>query len=567
MTSHPDYSHDTPMSKYADLEKTAANYSALTPIGLLQRSAHIYPDKPAVIDDDGQISYKALYRRCCQLGHALSRRGVAAGDTVAVLCPNSHEMLEAHYGIPMAGAVIVPINIRLDAATLAFILTHSEACALIYDTQWETLVQEALEQPDSPWLSSLLCVAVERDGGEHQGHAKLSYQALLEEGSADTGWRRPADEWDPISLNYTSGTTGNPKGAVYHHRGAYLAALSNAMAFDMNAGTTYLWTLPMFHCNGWGYVWAITAVGGTHVCLREIDPQQIYQRIETHGVTHLCGAPVVMNILLEDLGQRQQVLSHPTRFALGGAAPPSRVIRQADAIGFQITHLYGLTETFGPSALCVEQPAWQALSDEQRVFKMSRQGVATLGLDDISVLDMDTGEPVPADGSTLGEICVRGNTVMKGYLKNPAATAGAFAGGWFHTVDLAVTHPDGYVEVRDRAKDVIISGGENISSLEVEEVLYRHPEIREAAVVAMADDKWGEVPCAFIDPADHSALQAADVITFCRDHMANFKAPRKVVFGALPKTVTGKVRKNILRDRLIEDASRTEATPRDIDSR
>lgn len=567
MTSYADRRHDTAMDKYAKLDKSAANHTALTPIGLLKRSAYIYPDKPAVIDDDGELTYQAFYNRSCQLGDALRQRGVVPGDSVAVLCPNSHEMLEAHYGIPMAGAVIVPINIRLDAATLAFILTHSEACALIYDTQWESLVNEALEQLDSPLLSSLLRVAVERDAGQHQGVAELSYEALLDEGTADASWRRPTDEWDPISLNYTSGTTGNPKGAVYHHRGAYLAALSNAMAFDMNADTTYLWTLPMFHCNGWGYVWAITAVGGTHVCLREIDPQQIYQRIETYGVTHLCGAPVVMNIVLEDLGRRQQVLSRPTRFALGGAAPPSSVIRQADAIGFQITHLYGLTETFGPSALCVAQPAWQALPDDQRALKMARQGVATLGLDDISVRDMDSGEPVPADGSTVGEICVRGNTVMKGYLKNPAATAGAFAGGWFHTVDLAVTHPDGYVEVRDRAKDVIISGGENISSLEVEEVLYRHPEIREAAVIAMADEKWGEVPCAFVDLAEQSTLQAAEIIAFCRDRMAHFKAPRNVVFGELPKTVTGKVRKNILRDRLVENESLKEVPPRGSASR
>ena len=535
------------MNKYKNLNKTTANYSPLTPLTLLQRSARVYPNKLAVIDDDMNLSYRELYARCRQMASALSRRGIETGDTVAILCPNSHEMLEAHYSVPMSGAVLNAINIRLDAGALSFILAHGEARVLFYDTQWEEQVRAAVAELE---VNPLL-VAIDSKAGKSQGLAELDYEALLQEGDADAGWQHATDEWDAISLNYTSGTTGNPKGVVYHHRGAYLAAMTNAMAFDMTAETVYLWTLPMFHCNGWAYTWAITAVGGTHVCLREVDSQEIYRRIEDYGVTHMCGAPVVVNLLIQELGRASLTLSRPAQFALGGAAPPSSVIRKAEEIGFQIKHLYGLTETFGPSTLCVPQPEWQQLPLEERALKMSRQGVSTQGLDEVAVLDMVSGEAVPADGKAMGEICIRGNTVMKGYLKNEEATEKAFSDGWFHTGDLAVMHPDHYVEIRDRAKDVIISGGENISSLEVEEVLYRHPKVSEAAVVAMADEKWGEVPCAFINPIDDGEeLTPEEIIAFCREQMAHFKAPRKVVLGELPKTATGKIRKNILRDTL-----------------
>lgn len=536
------------MNKYKKFDRTRANFSALTPLTLLQRSATVYPDKQAVIDVDLELSYGELYRRCCQMGDALRRRGVNPGDTVAILSPNSHEMLESHYSVPMAGAVINTINIRLDAATLSFILGHGEARVLFYDTDWENVVRAAVSELEVPPL----LISIESKAGVSDGLAQQDYESLLLEGDAEASWQRPNDEWDAIALNYTSGTTGNPKGVIYHHRGAFLAAMTNSLVFQMTPETVYLWTLPMFHCNGWAYTWAITAVGGTHVCLRDVDPMKIYHHIETYGVTHMCGAPVVMNMLLQELGRQKLKLSRSTQFALGGAAPPSSVIRKAEEIGFQITHLYGLTETFGPSALCVPQPQWQALSLEQRALKMSRQGVSTHGLDEIAVLDVASGESVPADGKTMGEICIRGNTVMKGYLKNPEATANAFSNGWFHTGDLAVMHPDHYVEIRDRAKDVIISGGENISSLEVEEVLYRHPQVSEAAVVAIADEKWGEVPCAFVSLIDDSEeITSADIIAFCREHMPHFKAPRKVVFGELPKTATGKVRKNILRDSLV----------------
>ncbi|MDK8461989.1 long-chain-fatty-acid--CoA ligase [Marinobacter sp. SS13-12] len=535
------------MNKYNSLDKKAANHSALTPLNLLRRSALVFPDKRAVIDDDRTLSYRQLYQRCCQMGDALRRRGINSGDTVAILCPNSHEMLESHYSVPMSGAVLNSINIRLDAATLTFILGHGEARVLFYDTQWENQVRAAIAELEAPPL----LVSIERKAGASEGLADLDYESLLAEGGPEADWQTPSDEWAAISLNYTSGTTGNPKGVVYHHRGAYLAAMTNAMVFDMTAETVYLWTLPMFHCNGWAYTWAITAVGGTHVCLREVDAMEIYRRIEDYGVTHMCGAPVVMNMLLQELGREGLKLSRPAHFALGGAAPPSSVIRKAEEIGFRITHLYGLTETFGPATLCVPQPEWQQLPLEERAVKMSRQGVPVQGLDEVAVMDVVSGEPVAADGNSMGEICIRGNTVMKGYLKNPEATAEAFKDGWFHTGDLAVMHPDHYVEIRDRAKDVIISGGENISSLEVEEVLYRHPKVSEAAVVAMADDKWGEVPCAFVNPVDDGEeLTAEEIITFCRDHMAHFKAPRKVVLGELPKTATGKIRKNILRDSL-----------------
>lgn len=535
------------MDSYNELGKTPANYTPLTPVSFLRRSATVYPDKTAVIDDDGNLTYRQLLDRSTRLADALAGFGIGPNDTVAMLCPNSHEMLEAHYGVPMAGAVLNTLNIRLDAATLGFILNHGEARVFIYDTEFEPLVRDTLASVDhQPRL-----IAVERDGGATDGLASQSYEALLADADPGGDWPGPKNEWDAISLNYTSGTTGNPKGVVYHHRGAYLAAMSDAMAFNMNDQTVYLWTLPMFHCNGWGYTWAITAVGGTHVCLRKVDADEIYRRVEQYRVTHMCGAPIVLNTLLTELGRQGKRLSTPAQFALGGAAPPSAVIRKAEEIGFVITHLYGLTESYGPASLCVPQPEWADLPVDQKALKMARQGVQTLSVEEITVLDRASGEPVPHDGQSLGEIAIRGNTVMKGYLKNPEATDKAFHRGWFNSGDLAVVHPDHYIEIRDRAKDIIISGGENISSLEVEEALYQHPGVSEAAVVAMADEKWGEVPCAFVAPVnDDDSLTAEELIEHCRSTLARFKVPKRVVIGELPKTATGKIRKNLLRDQL-----------------
>ncbi|TAL90639.1 MAG: acyl-CoA synthetase [Candidimonas sp.] len=527
------------------LDQCAANYSALTPVSFLKRSAGIFPDKAAVIDDDVSLSYRQLYERCRRMAHSLRNIGIKAGDTVAVLCHNSHELLESHYFVPMTGAVLNALNTRLDVQTLRFILEHGQARVLFYDTEFESLVTEAVRGLATP----LLLASIERVAASTPGVAALSYEKLMADGDPDFVWTKVDNEWDAIALNYTSGTTGNPKGAVYHHRGAYLAAMSNAMAFGMNPDTVYLWTLPMFHCNGWGYPWAVTAVGGTHVCLRKVQAEAVLERIGRYRVTHLCGAPVVLNLLLSEFDKRAAVFANPVQFALGGAAPPSPVIRRAQKIGLRITHLYGLTESYGPSALCVWQNEWEGLAPEELAMKMARQGVANFAIDELQVLSLERDALVPADGQTLGEIVLKGNTLMKGYLQNEKGTREAFKGGWFHTGDLAVMHPDGYVEIKDRAKDIIISGGENISSQEIEEILYRHPMVYEAAVVAQADSYWGEVPCAFVCLKEGaSAVSEQDIIKFCRAGMASFKVPKRVVFGDLPKTATGKIRKNLLRE-------------------
>ncbi|WP_417251387.1 AMP-binding protein [Castellaniella sp.] len=531
------------------LDKQAANYSALTPISFLKRSATVFPDKIAVIDENVRFTYAQFYTRSRSMASALRQLGIQPQDTVSMLCFNTHQLLEGHFFVPMAGAVLNALNVRLDAASIRFILQHGESRALIYDPALEAVVQEAVQDlPAPPILISTGPV-----GTASPGLGSLDYETLLASGDPGFAWRKPQDEWDAISLCYTSGTTGNPKGVVYHHRGAYLSGLGNAMAFNMTPDTVYLWTLPMFHCNGWCYTWAIVAVGGTQVCLRKVQSDTILRHLQEDQVTHLCGAPVVLNMLVNDFAKDQIVLEQWVQFAVGGAAPPEAVIAKGKQVGFRITHLYGLTESYGPSTVCVPQPAWDDLDTDALAVKMSRQGVGLYAMDDINVLDRNTGQPVPADGQTLGELVHRGNTLMKGYLKNRQSTQEAFQDNWFHTGDLAVMHPDHYVEVKDRAKDIIISGGENISSKEVEDVLYRHPQVLEAAVIASPDAHWGEVPCAFVTLKDAAVLDETDIIAFCRQHMPGYKIPKHVVFGPLPKTSTGKIRKNVLRAQVRQD--------------
>jgi fatty-acyl-CoA synthase len=531
----------------AGLDRRPANYVPLTPISFLARSAAVYPDKPAVIHGDRIFTYAEFAARCRRLASALARRGIRPGHTVAIMAPNVPAMLEAHFGVPMAGAVLNALNYRLDARTIAFLLEHSEAKVLITDREFAPSIEAALGQ------SRRRPVVIDIDDPLYDGDGRrlgeTDYEALLAEGDPDFEPVPPADEWEAICLLYTSGTTGNPKGVVYHHRGAYLNALGNALAFGLTPRSVYLWTLPMFHCSGWTYTWATTAVGGTHVCLRRVDPALIFPAIARHRVTHMCGAPVVMTMLIHAPAETRTAFDHVVEFATGGAAPPTPVIAAMEAMGFRVTHLYGLTESYGPATLCAWQEGWERLPLPERAAKMARQGVGYPTLEQLAVMDPKTGAPVPRDGRALGEIVLRSNTVMKGYLKNPAATEEALRDGWFHTGDLAVWHPDGYVEIKDRSKDVIISGGENISSLEVEEVLYRHPAVMEAAVVARPDERWGETPCAFVTLKPGESATAEDIIAYCRANMAHFKAPKTVVFGLLPKTSTGKILKYELRDR------------------
>ncbi|MBI4185334.1 MAG: acyl-CoA synthetase [Proteobacteria bacterium] len=534
----------------AGLERGPANWTPLTPLSFLARAADVFPAKTAVIHGETRLTWAEFAGRARRLASALARRGIGRGDTVSVLAPNVPAMLEAHYGVPMAGAVLNALNFRLDAASIAFILAHAESRLLIVDREFAEVARRALSQverrPEVVEVADPLAPEAEPLGG-------TDYEDFLAEGDAGFEPAAPADEWQAITLNYTSGTTGNPKGVVYHHRGAYLNALSNALAFGLDPASVYLWTLPMFHCNGWTYTWAVTAVGGTHVCLRRVEPAAVFAAIEAHGVTHLCGAPVVLTMLIH---AREAAGFRPGRtveVATGGAAPPSAVIAAMERMGMRITHLYGLTESFGPSMLCEWQAEWDGLDLPGRAGRMARQGVRTLSVTALRVADPATLAPVPADGKTIGEILLRSNTIMKGYLKNPSATAEAFRGGWFHTGDLAVMHADGYAEIKDRAKDIIISGGENISSLEVEEALYKHPRIMEAAVVARPDETWGESPCAFVTPKEGAdPLGAEEVIAWCREHLARFKVPRTVVFGPLPKTATGKIQKYVLRERARE---------------
>ena len=530
------------------LERGQANYKGLSPLSFLKRSAHVYPHKVAIIHGERRYTYAQFYDRCRRLASALSARGVRAGDTVSVLAPNIPEMLECHYAVPMLGAVLNAINIRLDAATVAFILEHGEAKAVLIDKQFSSVMANALEKIASKPFVVDINDALASDG---IAIGEIDYESFIAGGDPEFDWESPADEWTTIALNYTSGTTGNPKGVLYHHRGAYLNAIGNAMTMGVTAQSRYLWTLPMFHCNGWTFTWGVTAVGGTHVCLREIDPVQIFSLIAEHRVTHMCGAPVVLTALIHAPKDVKYKVEHSIDIATGGAAPPSTVIAGIEALGFSVTHLYGMTECYGPSTVCVTQPGWEKLPLEERSLLMARQGVHYMTLEDQAILEPKTMEPVPADGKTMGELMLKGNTVMKGYLKNPEATEAALRGDWLHTGDLGVMHPDGYIEIKDRSKDIIISGGENISSLEVEEALYRHPDIMEAAVVAAPHEKWGETPCAFVTlKLDGSTISEGDVIEYCRENLAHYKCPTKVMFGDLPKTSTGKIQKFLLRERV-----------------
>lgn len=530
------------------LDQNPANYEALSPLSFLPRAARTYPDRTAWIHGDRQATYAEFYTRCRRLAAALVARGIRPGDTVSVMAANSPAMLEAHYGVPMTGAVLNTLNFRLDAATIAFMLDHAEAKVLLTDREFSPAITAALEQVQH----RPLVIDIDDPAYTGPGHrlGEIEYEELLATGDPEYQWQGPNHEWDAISLNYTSGTTGNPKGVVYHHRGAYLLALGNVLAWNLTNGPVYLWTLPMFHCNGWCFPWTISAVCGTHVCLRRVDAQRIFELIDAHGVTHLCGAPIVLSTLINGARQSNRRFAHRLEVMTAASAPPSATIAAMEALNVRVNHVYGLTESYGPATLCEWHDEWDQLSLDERAVLKSRQGVPYAVLEGLMVADPETLEPVPADGQTIGEVFLRGNIIMKGYLKNLQATEEAFRGGWFHTGDLGVMHPNHYLELKDRSKDIIISGGENISSLEVEEVLYRHPAVADAACVARPDEKWGETPCIFVDlRSGHEATTSDELIAHCRQHLAGFKVPKTVVFGPLPRTSTGKIQKFVLRDR------------------
>ncbi len=532
----------------AGLDRNAANFVPLSPLSFLERSASVFPDKVALIYGEVRQTWQQTYRRCRQLASALERHGVGRGDTVAAMLPNVPAMYEAHFGVPMTGAVLNTLNTRLDAEAIAFMLRHGEARVLLTDREFSSVIGKALQLLDDP---SVLVIEVE-DPTAPEGAAlgTISYETFLEKGDPDHVWSLPNDEWDAIALNYTSGTTGNPKGVVTHHRGAYLNATSNVVTWAMPHHAVYLWTLPMFHCNGWCFPWTMALNAGTSVCLRRVDPALIFPLIREHHITHMCGAPIVYSMLIHAPAELRQGIGHTVQGLIAGAAPPAAVIEGCEQAGIDITHVYGLTEVYGPAAVCAKQPEWSSLGLEERANLNGRQGVAYPLQQAVRVLDPETMQAVPADGETMGEIFFRGNIVMKGYLKNPQATAEAFEGGWFHTGDLAVTHPDGYIKIKDRSKDIIISGGENISSLEVEDALCRHPAVMLAAVVALPDPKWGEVPCAFVELKPNAQANETELIEHCRGLLARFKVPKRVVFGELPKTSTGKIQKFMLRDQV-----------------
>ena len=532
-------------SAYATgLDKNPANYVPLSPLSFLAKAAYVYPNQVATIHGDRRLTWKRVYDRCRQLASALKRRGIVSGDTVAVMLPNIPAMVEMHYGPAMMGAVVNTLNTRLDAEAIAFMLEHGEAKFLFTDREFSPIVEKALTLiKKKPVVIDVDDVLYE--GGKFLGEKE--YEDFLKEGDSDFEWALPADEWDAIALNYTSGTTGNPKGVVYHHRGAYMNAIDNMLDWGMQRHPVYLWTLPMFHCNGWCFPWTIAAAAGTNVCLRKVDATLIFDLMREHAITHYCGAPIVHNTLINAPAELKHGISG-VKCLVAGAAPPVAVIEGMERMGFDLTHVYGLTETYGPASICAKHDAWNERSLEERAELNSRQGVAYLLQEGMTVLHPETMQPVPWDGETMGEIMFRGNITMKGYLKNPKATEEAFAGGWFHSGDLAVMYPDGYVKIKDRSKDIIISGGENISSLEVEDVLYRHPAVMGAAVVAQPDEKWGETPCAFVELKEGGSATEQEIIEFCRSRMARFKVPKTVVFGVLPKTSTGKIQKFVLRE-------------------
>ena len=529
------------------LDKNKANFAALTPLSFIARAADVFPHKTSIIYGDLRYNWAQTYERCRRFASALQQRGIGKGDTVAVMLPNVPAMLEAHFAIPMAGAVLNTLNTRLDAEAIAFMLDHGEAKILLTDREFSRVVEKALKLMQGPKPLVIDVDDAQYVGGNRLG--EIDYEAFLAGGDPVFAPVPPDDEWDAIALNYTSGTTGNPKGVVYHHRGAYLNAVSNIVTWGMAPHSVYLWTLPMFHCNGWCFPWTMAANAGVNVCLRRIDPKQIFALIAEHKITHFCGAPIVHGMLINTNPADHAPIDHPVAALIAGAAPPAAIIEGMEKLGVSITHVYGLTETYGPASVCAKQIEWEALPLEKRAELNGRQGVRAMMQEAIDVVDLVNFLPVPHDGVTMGEIVFRGNIVMKGYLKNERATQENFAGGWFRTGDLAVIEPDGYIKIKDRSKDIIISGGENISSLEVEDVLYRHKDVIAAAVVAEPDDKWGEAPCAFIELRDGASPTQEEMLDFCRAHLARFKVPKKFIFGALPKTSTGKIQKFILREK------------------
>jgi fatty-acyl-CoA synthase len=527
------------------LDRNQANYTPLTPLTFLERAAYVYPERPSVIHGAQRFTWRETYARCRRLASALARRGIGKNDTVAVMAPNIPAMYEAHFGVPMCGAVLNTLNTRLDAETIAFMLRHGGARVLITDREFSATIEQALTLLDQRPL------VIDIDDPSYPGGKTLGdigYEAFLAEGDPDYAWQGPMDEWDAISLNYTSGTTGDPKGVVYHHRGAYLNAISNVLDWDMPSHAVYLWTLPMFHCNGWCFPWSIAERAGTSVCLRRVEAKPALEAIRDNRVTHMCGAPIVYSMLINAPEDLRRGIDHKIAGQIAGAAPPAAIIEGAENIGIELTHVYGLTETYGPASVCAKHSAWSVMPIDRRAERNGRQGVRVPMQEAMTILDPETMAPVPWDGETMGEIMFRGNITMKGYLSNPKATDAAFAGGWLHTGDLAVMEQDGYVKIRDRSKDIIISGGENISSIEVEETLYRHPAVLSAAVVAQPDEKWGETPCAFIELKADASVTADELRAFCREHMARFKVPKSFVFRELPKTSTGKIQKFVLRE-------------------
>lgn len=530
------------------LGKNAANFVPLSPLSFIKRAAIVYPDRAAVIYEDKTYTWHQTYGRCCQLASVLKGFGISRGDTVSVMLPNIPAMNEAHFGVPMVGAVLNAINTRLDAEAIAFIFNHSRTKLLLMDSEYAEVIEQALLLVEG--TKPIIISISDPNYGKEKSIGDFDYEALLAEQPEDSKWELPSDEWDAIALGYTSGTTGNPKGVVTHHRGAYLNAMSNVLSWNLASNVVYLWTLPMFHCNGWCFPWTLAAIGGTSVCLRRVDPDQIHHLLRKNHVTHYCGAPIVHSMIADAAEAQSTPIEHKVSALIAGAAPPTSVLERMERLGFELTHVYGLTETYGPATVCVKQDDWAELPMKERAELNGRQGVSYPSQEEVLVLDPDTLIPVPLDGKTVGEIMFRGNIVMKGYLRNETATNEAFEGGWFHTGDLAVAHPDGYIKITDRSKDVIISGGENISSLEVEDIIQRHPEVELAAVVAMSDEKWGEVPAAFVQLRLGSELSEEALIDFCRENISRFKAPKKIIFGNIPTTLTGKIQKFGLRQLL-----------------